>query len=152
MVIPKLPKLEPWVRFPSPAPLFVVWRVAELHVSNSAMYPVRFGIGVLPVPIALRRVPFLKAIEFVRHRTLSYLSLRQEAVAITHISVKFNIDQCWARGVQTRVFGTARRGGRGITGRRCWPHGRRFREEDRTVRPSRVLPSRNRCWCSRRTM
>ena len=30
MVIPKLPKLEPWVRFPSPAPLFVVWRVPAL--------------------------------------------------------------------------------------------------------------------------
>ena len=30
MVIPKLPKLEPWVRFPSPAPLFVVWRVSAL--------------------------------------------------------------------------------------------------------------------------
>jgi hypothetical protein len=30
MVIPKLPKLEPWVRFPSPAPLFVAWRVPTL--------------------------------------------------------------------------------------------------------------------------
>jgi len=28
--------------------------------------------------------------------------------------------------------------------RRCWPHARRFREEDNTARHTRALPSRNR--------
>jgi hypothetical protein len=42
MVIPKLPKLEPWVRFPSPAPLSVVWRRPVLPqdaTSRIAQFP-----------------------------------------------------------------------------------------------------------------
>src|SRR6202035_5710645 len=45
MVIPKLPKLEPWVRFPSPAPLFVAWRIPTLPY-DAAQLIVQFAATV----------------------------------------------------------------------------------------------------------
>jgi len=96
-------------------------RAAKLHVSNSAMYPVRIGsfdgkclklqilqwsicelhchhpawivdvlncnpIGMLPVPIALRRVPFLGSIKFVTHGKLNYLSPASQSSIFVQMS------------------------------------------------------------------